>query len=458
MRARSGSLAGRLIVAASLWSAVALAVAGIILTVLYRQTVETAFDARLNVYLQSLIGALATQEGPEPTDPGNLGEQRFEALFSGWYWQVRDPDDGDILLTSPSLFSDYLDTTTIRGFDGAEGVRTAALTGPLDQALRVSARTVTLQEGRRLDVLVAADAGELDTQTREFGTSVALTLAVFGIGLILATTIQIRWGLRPLDRIRQGLADLRSGRQARFEGPFPREIAPLAKELNAVLESNQQVIERARTQVGNLAHALKTPLSVVINESRSSIDPSGEKVAEQAGLMRRQIDHYLDRARIAAQSEVIGTATDVKPAVDRLLRVIRRLSQERGIDITGTVADGLRFRGEQQDFEEIVGNLVENASKWAENSVRVEAEVLPPAEGDEGARLVVRVDDDGPGLSEAERREATVRGKRLDETKPGSGLGLSIVKDLVSLYDGDFKLLRAPLGGLRAEVTLPAAP
>ena len=455
MRARS--LASRLVVAASLWSAAALIVAGLILTLLYRQTVETAFDERLNIYLQSLIGALAAQRGPEPVDPGNLGEQRFEHPFSGWYWQVHDPESGDILLTSQSLFSDYFDAAEIGAAGDEGGIRSVSMIGPLEQALRIQARTVTLENGRRLDVLVAGDAGELSAQTRAFGTSVGLTLAVFGIGLVLATTIQIRWGLRPLDRMRRALADLRSGKQARFEGPFPAEIAPLAKELNAVLESNQKVIERARTQVGNLAHALKTPLSVVVNEGRASAASGGAKVVEQAELMRQHIDHHLDRARIAAQANVIGVITDVEPVVERLARVMRRLSQDRGIDVTVTVESGLKFRGEQQDFEEIIGNLVDNASKWATRLVTVQAMVLsadqPPAE----RQLTVLVDDDGPGLTDQECRLATQRGHRLDESKPGSGLGLSIVTDLVDLYDGELHLTRAPSGGLRAQVTLPAA-
>ena len=233
MRVRS--LAGRLIIAASLWSAAALVVAALILTFLYRQTVENAFDARLNVYLQSLIGALAGQDSPEPTDPGNLGEQRFELLFSGWYWQVQDPESGAILLTSASLFADYLDVGDATGLKVVDGIRSGSLTGPLGQALRITARTVTFTGDRRLDVVIAGDAGELDVQTAEFGTSVALTLAVFGFGLVVATTIQIRWGLRPLDRVRQALADLRSGREARtrcsasLPGTFVREAEPASR-------------------------------------------------------------------------------------------------------------------------------------------------------------------------------------------------------------------------------------
>jgi signal transduction histidine kinase len=454
---RANSLAFRLIVAAGLWSALALIVAGFILTSLYRHNAERAFDDRMGVYLRTLIGNLAGQDPEAPfSDPGNLGEQRFELLYSGWYWQVRQPGGGPVVLSSRSLFSDILDMSKATGTEAIDGVTSGALVGPDQQHLRVLSQTVTFDSKRKFDVLVAGDAGDLETQIREFGASVALTLAIFGFGLILATTIQTRWGLRPLDRVRRGLSDLRSGKQTRFGEHLPAEIEPLVKELNALLESNQEIIDRARTQVGNLAHALKTPLSVIINESRANQTPYGTKVAEQAEAMRRQVNHYLDRARIAAQVNVIGAVTDVPPAVARLVRAMKRIHSERGIEISATGPETARFKGEQQDLEEIIGNLVDNACKWAKGAVTVAAEYASPVDGGAG-RLTITVDDDGPGLTEEQMAQVTERGKRLDETKPGSGLGLSIVTDLVQLYQGTLRLERSPMGGLRAVVELPAA-
>jgi signal transduction histidine kinase len=227
-------------------------------------------------------------------------------------------------------------------------------------------------------------------------------------------------------------------------------------ELNALLESNHEIVERARTQVGNLAHALKTPLSVVINEARANRGPFAVKVAEQGEIMRKQVNHYLDRARIAAQVDVINAVTEVHPAVARLVRAMNRIHGDRDLDITCDGPNPARFHGEQQDLEEIVGNLVDNACKWAATRVAVTTDYVAPA-GTGAGRLALFVDDDGPGLTEAEMEEVTKRGRRLDESKPGSGLGLSIVTDLVALYRGKFRLSRSPLGGLRAEVTLPAA-
>ena len=455
---RANSLAFRLIVAAALWSVLALVVAGVVLTSLYRQNAEKGFDDRLGVYLNSLIGTLAAEDAAQPlSDPGNLGEQQFELLYSGWYWQVRQAGNGPVALASRSLFSDTLDIAKATAHRETGGIESGLLPGPDNQTLRFLSQTVTFDATRRFDVLVAGDVSELENQIASFRTTVVALLAVFGIGLILATFAQIRWGLRPLDRMRRGLADLRSGKQTRFEEEgLPAEVEPLVKELNALLVSNQEIIDRARTQVGNLAHALKTPLSVVINEARANRTPFAVKIAEQAQTMRRQINHYLDRARIAGQLDVIGAVTEVDPAITRLTRAMRRIHGERGINLDCAGIDGARFKGEQQDLEEIVGNLVDNACKWARSRVDIAVDYEAPGE-DAAGRLTIRIDDDGPGLTEGEMEAATARGKRLDETKPGSGLGLSIVTDLIALYQGAFRLSRSPAGGLRAEVDLPAA-
>ena len=455
---RPNSLAVRLIAAAAVWSAVALVVAGLILTSLYRQTVVSAFDERLNVYLRTLVGYFAETGSTDAlSDPGNLGEPRFEELYSGWYWQVREVDGGPVVRASRSLFSDVLDIRDGNDVTETGGLTAGALAGPDGQSLRVLGRTITFAEGRTLDVLVAGDAGGVADQIAAFRNSVIMTLAALGIGLVAAMLIQIRWGLKPLDDVRRKLAELRSGKQTRFEGRLPAEIEPLINELNALLESNQEIIDRARTQVGNLAHALKTPLSVIINEARASRGPLATKVAEQAALMHKQVNHHLDRARIAAHVNVIGAVTDVNVVVTRLVRAMRRIHEDRGIEVTCHVPDGTRFRGEQQDLEEIIGNLVDNACKWAKGAVSVSAEYAPPAGEGKPGQLSLWIDDDGPGLTDEQIADATPRGRRLDETKPGSGLGLSIVTDLIGLYRGECKFCRSPTGGLRVEVELPAA-
>jgi signal transduction histidine kinase len=271
----------------------------------------------------------------------------------------------------------------------------------------------------------------------------------------------VRFGLAPLNRISRGLAAIRSGKAEKLVGSFPVEIEPLARETNALIDANREIVERARTHVGNLAHAIKTPLSVIVNEaSARGSDAFAAKVLEQTDVMRDQVAHHLERARIAARLTIVGTVTEVAPAIEALRRTMEKIHRDRGIVIDVDADVAAKFRGERQDLEEMAGNLVDNACKWAERRVFIEVLVergggagLRAIEG--GSTLRIIVDDDGRGLSADERAQVSRRGQRLDESKPGSGLGLSIVVDLAALYGGSLTLGTAPIGGLRAELALP---
>ena len=261
-----------------------------------------------------------------------------------------------------------------------------------------------------------------------------------------------------MQRIEKDLAAIRSGAAGRLEGEAPAEIEALQEELNALIDSNQEIIERARTQVGNLAHALKTPLAVITNEAREERSAFGAKVAEQAELMRHQITTYLERARMAARVGVIARSTDIKAVAEPLARALERINRDRGVTVTLTCPDGASFQGERQDLEEMLGNLLDNACKWARKSVALTVSV-PAVEGRPAhqRRVVIRVEDDGPGLTPEQRARIGKRGLRLDESKPGSGLGLSIVADLVVSYRGSMSLGVAEKGGLSVRLELPAA-
>jgi len=304
--------------------------------------------------------------------------------------------------------------------------------------------------------VVAGDPQEIDDETRAFDRALIVTFATLAVVLLLITMFQVRFGLAPLKRISEALAAIRAGTAERLEGRFPVEIAPLARETNALIDANREIVERARTHVGNLAHALKTPLSVVVNEAAGREDPFAAKVTEQANIMRDQIARHLERARLAARLKVVGSVTDIVPIVTSLTRTMEKIHQGRGIAIDLDAPAEVRFRGERQDLEEMVGNLVDNACKWASSGVFIEALVESAAKAGAAPVLRIFVDDDGRGLSTAERAQVSRRGQRLDESKPGSGLGLSIVVDLASLYGGSLTLGDAPSGGLRAELRLPA--
>ncbi|HVI67096.1 MAG TPA: sensor histidine kinase [Bradyrhizobium sp.] len=457
---RRNSLATRLFLSASAWVVVILVITGFVLSSVYRSATERAFDRRLNLYLRTLIAEVATPDEPPDRQFQSLGEPLFELPLSGWYWQITrtDSEKADVR-ASRSLWDKKLPKLEDRGIElTAAGIRQAYVDGPEGQSLRMVERPVDLGADGKFLVSVAGDATEIFDETRSFDYYLGGTFAALGIVLLLTTIFQVRFGLAPLKRISESIADIRSGRAERLEGVFPVEIAPLARETNALIDANREIVERARTHVGNLAHAIKTPLSVIVNEaSAHTADPFADKVLEQADVMRDQVAHHLERARIAARVTVVGTVTEVAPTIEALQRTMEKIHRHRGIVIQLKADARARFRGERQDLEEMVGNLVDNACKWATSQVFIEVLVERALKPDADAMLRIIVDDDGRGLSADERVQVSRRGQRLDESKPGSGLGLSIVVDLAALYGGSLSLGSAPIGGLRAELVLPAA-
>src|SRR6201994_2274424 len=403
---RRNSLAVRLFFSASAWVLVILVITGFVLSSVYTNATERAFDRRLNLYLRTLIAEVATPDEPPDRQFQSLGEPLFELPLSGWYWQITrtDADKAD-LRASRSLWDKKLPKLEDRGAElTAAGVRVAYVDGPEGQDLRMIERPVDLGTDGKFLVSVAGDAGEIFEETRSFDYYLGGTFVALGIVLLLTTIFQVRFGLAPLKRISEEIADIRSGRAERLDGEFPVEIAPLARETNALIDANREIVERARTHVGNLAHAIKTPLSVIVNEaSAHGADPFASKVLEQADMMRDQVAHHLERARIAARLTVIGTVTEVAPAIEALRRTMEKIHRDRGILIEVVADPQARFRGEKQDLEEMVGNLVDNACKWAASRVFIEVGLERPVEPGAGPLLRVIVDDDGRGLSPAER-------------------------------------------------------
>jgi signal transduction histidine kinase len=453
---RANSLALRLFVTATLWTVVILVGTAILLSSLYQQAVERSFDHRLSVYLRSLVADVASPDVPADKFPQSLGEPLFELQLSGWYWQVTRLDEKKDVRASRSLGDRQLTQLPKpqRGEPETE-TREGYVQGPEDQKLRLIERTVDLGADGRFLIAVAGDAAEIDAETEAFYQALAITFGALSIVLILTTMFQVRFGLAPLKRISESLTAIRSGTTERLEGNFPDEIAPLARETNALIDANRQIVERARTHVGNLAHALKTPLSVMVNEAVSrGDDPFAVKVREQTDIMRDQVARHLERARLAARLTTIATLTDVPAVVTALARTMEKIYRDKNIAIALDAPANTRFLGERQDLEEMVGNLLDNACKWATSRVAVQVVREKSAPNTQIIRIIV--DDDGRGLSPAEREQVARRGKRLDETKPGSGLGLSIVVELAGLYGGKLTLDTAPIGGLRAELMLPA--
>lgn len=462
---KANSLALRLFATAAAWVVLVLPVAGWIIYARYRHEVVTAFDARISLFLAVVINDAEQGSEDGPSEPDYWGEGLFVQTHSGWYWQMK-PLDGKPaeILQSRSLGGDLLQLPSEHGIEpNDKEIRWANLMGPAEQEVRVAEMIYQFGVGKaaqRYSVAVAGRLSEVDDNLGAFRTQLVQALALAGVGLMAATLFQVRFGLFPLSRMERGLAAIRSGEASRLEGQLPAEVRPLQQELNALLKSNQEIVERSRTQVGNLAHALKTPLAVLINEARNDDSTLARKVIEQADTMTAQVNLYLDRARMAARIGVIGRVTEVKPVAESLVRALERLYRDRELAYAIECPSGARFKGERQDLEEMLGNLLDNASKWARSRVSVVASPCPAPEGEgdgAGGWLEIRVDDDGPGLTSDQRAEPIARGRRLDETKPGSGLGHSIVADLAYCYNGKFELDRAEAGGLSARLTLPLA-
>lgn len=456
---RADSIAKRLFLSAAILSFAILLIAGLVLSTVYRRAAEDNFDERLGVYLRALVADIATPGEAGRADPDELSDPQFELALSGWYWQITRLDsEKPQIRSSRSLFAARLPRLSEQGVAaGMGGARRGYVKGPDDRPLRMLERIIDAGDEGIYLIQVAATTKALDAQIARFELDLVVTFCLLTLALIGSSALQLHFGLRPLRQLRQGVASIRRGQSELIEGDFPQDIAPLAGELNLLIAANRDVVERARTQVGNLAHALKTPLSVIMNEAAVDPGPLASKVEEQALIMRDQVAYYLDRARAAVRAGTLSGATEVAPVIQALVRTFEKIYSARAIGFTAATPPAIRFLGERQDLEEMIGNLVDNAGKWAASEVAISVALEAPQDASERLFFRVTIDDDGPGLA-AELREAAIRrGGRIDESKPGSGLGLSIVVDLAALYGGGLALDSSPKGGLRAELRLPAA-
>lgn len=466
MRRAPRSLRWRLLSATLAAAALALLLAGWLLAGLFRDAVTRQFAGLLTAQLDQVVARLEVGAGGAPAlDPAQLSDPRWLRPYSGLYWQVDAMGPGGQpvpALRSRSLWDADIAAPPDQPADAQVHVHEVA--GPGGARLLLVERLVRLEgaAGSPWRVLVAADLRDNEAAVQRFNTGLGASLVLLLGVLVAAAGAQVHVGLAPLRTLQRAVAAVRSGQAARVEGDVPAEVLPLVDDFNGVLDRNVAVVERARTQAGNLAHAIKTPLSALLQAAEAARRHPGELaqlpslVQEQVALARRHVDWHLARARAAAAHGMPGVHTEVAPVVDGLLRVMARVHAARGLQLqAGPVPAGLRFAGEAQDLHEMLGNLIDNACQWARTEVRVtlatDLHATPP-------RFTLVVEDDGPGIAEADRDAALARGGRLDESVPGSGLGLAIVQELAGLYGGGLTLGGAApgLGGLRAELQLPA--
>jgi signal transduction histidine kinase len=451
---KPNSLAARLIMAAAVWTLVGLAAGGYVLSDSFRQAMRDNFDTQLQVDLDGMIASAEPDTNGAVVLREDYLNRRFARAYSGLYWQIAPAKGGPVQISHSLLDR----TLKIRKAHYVQGLIWGYAEGPDNQTLRVLARRASFavpatpdpSDSRSYVFIVAGDVSSLNAEIADFNGTLFWSFILLFAGFVAAVFLQVRVGLMPLRRVGEALARIRSGGAQRLEGHFPREIAPLVVELNSLIEHGAEVVGRARTHVSNLAHFLKTPLTVLTTEAEANPGPFAETVKRQVDAMRRQVDHYLVRARSAGALNVLGNRTQVAPVLEDLARVLRRIHAERGIEIAVACPSALHFRGERQDLEEMAGNLMDNACKWARTRVAVSAA------RQDGAIFRITVEDDGPGLEPSDRDRVFARGERLDESVPGSGLGLSIVRDISKLYRGDLALGKGGLGGLSSVLTLPA--
>ncbi len=457
----SRSLAARVLTIATLWAVIALFVVAVLISTLYRNGVERSFRELLRAQLYNVINSVSLDENGGLAGVPQLGDLRFNRPGSGWYWIVEIIDGGRPQRSaSVSLGGQDVvvaDTDAVPFDERYERVY-ASVDGNGMNVLVSETEILLGDNGEVARFRVVGNQADVDTDVSAFSRQLFLFMALFGVGSLLVNAIAILFGLRPLDRIRRSLEEIRAGKTEALEGRFPREIAPLTGEVNALIDNNRRVVERARMQVGNLAHSLKTPIAVLLNESRNMEPDQARLVEEQATAMQNQVQHYLDRARIAAQQNSVLVRTDTAQTLERLVRVMERLNPDTAFELH--LPPGIPdLAMEQHDVEELLGNVIENAGKWTADTIRigVEAAAGDPAAPDSDGWVDIRVEDNGPGMAEDQIAEAMKRGKRLDETKPGTGLGLSIIKEITGEYKGGVQLDRSPLGGLRVRLRLPVA-
>ncbi|WP_439472616.1 sensor histidine kinase [Brevundimonas sp.] len=450
------SLTRRLIWLASAWIIVALLLAGWALTSQYQESALRRLGFVLGDTIDDVV--LATTVTPEGVTVAEIKDSRTLRPLSGKYWAIGELDGQggvQVLARSPSLVGEDLEVPPglAHRLESAFG-ETISYNDidPIGRPLRVAASLKSMP-GREAPLVLMAgiNRSDIDTDTRQFATFTWTALLILGLGLVVAVFLQVQIGLRPLFGLRNEISDVRKGKAARIVHSYPVEIQPLAEQVNRLLDHNQETVERQRTHVGNLAHALKTPLSVMLAEAGTQQGPLPDMVRKQTEVMKAQVDHHLRRARAAARAQLLGERTPIAEVLDEMAVMLERVFEWKTVEIDWRAPDDLGFRGERQDLQEILGNLMENACKWSKRRVRISA-------GATGlGQMVVVVEDDGPGLPEDQREAALQRGMRMDETTPGSGLGLSIVVELTRAYGGKITLADSDMGGLKVLLELPTA-
>jgi len=432
---------------ALVWVTIALIASHIILSNLFKTAVENNFDDRLRVQAEEILSLVQINADNKFELKRKIANPRLNLPGSGWYWQIT-PQNGTTL-RSRSLWDNTLpipEKLTWRlGFN-------KAYRQDLDfgEDVHILSGVFSLPKTRqKIRILVAGPRTEIDRSIDQFNIQLVWGLITLGVGLMAAVFFQIQFGLRPLAQLGKALQDIQNDRKQRLDGQYPEEIKPVVTELNTVLDHSEQRIKRTRKEIGDLAHALKTPIAIIQNEA-DSISQNQEitLIQTQCQVMQDRIHYQLARARTAGTKHLLGSNVSIKPVLQSIKNTMEMLHVENCPTLLIYTKQDVCFRGDRQDLEEVMGNVIDNACKWANQKIIITAQIQPE-------NLSITVDDDGLGLTPDQIKAALKRGQRFDNDQPGSGLGLAIAHDIVQLYQGQIILSRSQLGGLSVEITFP---
>jgi signal transduction histidine kinase len=442
----TGSLRKRFFISTFVWIGAGLLFTGIMVSSLFRTYITDGFHEEMQIHIEELAALSAVDKTGQPFLLRRLSDPRFVPTHSGFYWEIRR--DGHPPLRSPSLADGNISGTLATGPDK----RWAITDGPMGKTLEYGMIIAAKTGGPPLHLSIASDLRVLDGILSDFNWPLGWELSVFAILMIGLGILQVNFSLRPLRRLKTAISDIREGTTARMEGDYPGEISPLVNDLNQLLDANGEMIRSARIQAGNLAHGLRTPLAILVDEAQQlssrGESESADTLERECRRMQRYVDYYTARARTAALAKMPGQLASVRATLEPIISAMKRLHNGRDINICLGNFPDISLACDEVDLEEMTSNLIDNASKWAKSRVIV-------SWAHDASTVHIFVDDDGPGLAPSKRESVFNAGERLDEAVPGTGLGLTIVRDLVVMYKGSIRLTESTLGGLRSELHLP---
>lgn len=443
------SLKRRLIVVASIWIVTGMIVGGFLLSAIFRELVTEQFYDELHVHLDELQ-RLAEISPKGALLQRDLSDPRYDVPQSGFYWEIQK--GADVIARSKSLDGPMLRTPADTSPDTE--IHSHSIVGPTGTLMVLERSKWIDPAGEPVRFIIGTDKRHLDDILRRFDSTVGYSLAAFAALMIGASALLILYAMRPFDQLRTALGTIRSGQSAALGGTFPKEVQPLVDDLNALLRSTAEFVRRARIQAGNVAHGLKTPLAILTDEAyrieAQGLDQSAATVLAQCAMMQRHIDYQITRARAVAMRSTPGMVASVHKAASEVSSALSRLHKARGISIETDVPDFVSVACDAQDLNEMLANLVDNACKHARSRVRISL-----SEPSQKSRVAIAVEDNGTGLPPEAYEVVFNVGERWDSQKPGTGLGLTIVRDLARLYGGDVRLDKSGLGGLKATLELP---